>query len=118
MRAWLTTGIVAAALALAFVAPAAAAPAIDWDPVQFYSFPAGSITPNNAPFGAELIGVGTVSTFGPPLDFLNASIPGTEYSIYLYGLISQGTTTSGIPAFTFYSTNYSGGFIEIRQDPT
>jgi hypothetical protein len=123
MRAWSTTWIVAAALALAlFVpalvapAPAHAAPAIDWDPVEFYSFLPGQITPNNSPAGAQLIGVGTVSTFGPPFAFLNANIPAYEYSIYVYGLISAGTTSSGPPAFTFYNTNYVGGFIEIHED--
>src|SRR5262249_45610104 len=124
MRAWTTTWIVAAALALALVAPALvapaqAAPAIDWDPVMFYSLPpsgAGAITPNNAPVGAQLVGVGTVSTFGPPLTFLTANIPAFEYSTYVYGLISTGTITSGGPGLFFYSTNYSGGFIEIRED--
>jgi len=123
MRAWKTTGIVAAALALtlvalAWVVPAQAAPAIDWDPLQFYSFIPGQITPNNSPVGAQLIGVGTVAQFGPPLDFLNANLPTTEYSIYVFGLISQGTTSSGPPAFTFYNTNYTGGFIEIHEDTT
>src|SRR5262249_39318245 len=123
MRAWTTTWIVAAALALALVAPALvapaqAAPAIDWDPVMFYSLPpsgAGAITPNNAPVGAQLVGVGTVSTFGPPLTFLNANIPAFEYSIYVYGLISTGTITSGGPGLFFYSTNYSGGVIQDRE---
>jgi hypothetical protein len=123
MRAWTTTGIVAAALAvtlvaLASVVPAQAAPAIDWDPLQFYSQIPGQITPNNSPVGAQLVGVGTVAQFGPPLTFLNANIPTFEYSIYVYGLISQGTIASGPPSNTFYSTNYSGGFIEIREDQT
>jgi hypothetical protein len=121
MRAWTTTWIVAAALALALfapvmVAPAQAAPAIDWDPVMFYSIPSGAITPNNSPPGAQLIGVGTVSTFGPPFTFLNANIPAFEYTIYVFGLISTGTVSSGVPAFTFYNTNYVGGFIEIHED--
>jgi hypothetical protein len=118
MRAWTTTGIVAAALTLALVVPAAAAPAIDWDPVEFYSLIPGQITPSNSPLGAQLVGVGTVSHFGPPLEFLNPLIGVNEYTIYVFGLISQGTTTSGVPAFTFYETNYSGGFIEIREDNT
>jgi hypothetical protein len=123
MRAWTTTWIVAAALALAFfapalVAPAQAAPAIDWDPVEFYSLPPGAITPNTSIPGAQLVGVGTVSTFGPPFTFLNANMPATEYSIYVYGLTSQGTIASGPPAFTFYSTNYLFGHIEIHEDPT
>jgi hypothetical protein len=121
MRAWKTTWIVAAALALALVAPALvvpaqAAPAIDWDPLQFYSFIPGQITPNNSPVGAQLVGVGTVAQFGPPLTFLNANIPTFEYSIYVYGLISLGTIATGPPSNTFYTTNYSGGFIEIRED--
>jgi len=123
MRAWSTTWIVAAALALALfvpalVAPAQAAPAIDWDPVMFYSAIPGQITPNNSPPGAQLIGVGTVSTFGPPFAFLNANMPAFEYTIYVYGLFSAGTTSSGPPAFTFYNTNYVGGLIEIHEDPS
>lgn len=110
--------IAAAGLALALVAPAAAAPAIDWDPIFFYG---PGITATFSPVGDTLVGVGTVSHFGPPLEFLNPLIspPGpNEYTIYVRALTSLGTTTSGPPAFTFYSTNYSGGTIAIFEDTT
>jgi len=110
MRAWTTTLIAAAALAFGLVAPAAAGPAIDWDPVFFYG---SGITPTNSPLGSQLIGVGTVSSFGPPLEFLNPNIGPYEYTIYVFGLISQGTSPG-----PFYVTNYNGGFIEIREDTT
>lgn len=110
MKAWTTKLIAAAGLVCALVAPAAAGPAIDWDPIFFYG---SGITPTNSPLGSQLIGVGTVSNFGPPLEFLNPNIGPYEYTIYLYGLISQGTS-----AGPFYVTNYSGGFIEIREDTT
>jgi hypothetical protein len=105
-----------AALLLAVAIPAApafAAVAIDWDPAYFWQTGA---TPTNSPLGGELKAVGIVSDFGPPLDFLDASDPGKEYTFYIYGLISQGTVATGPPGTTFYATAYSGGFIEVYED--
>lgn len=106
----MTKLIAAAGLVFALVAPVSAGPAIDWDPVFFYGT---GITPTNSPLNAVLVGVGTVSNFGPPLEFLNPFIGPNEYTIYVYGLESQGTS-----AGPFYVTNYSNGFIEIREDTT
>ncbi len=106
--------ILAVLAALAFSASAEAGPAIDWDPIFFYAPP--SSTPSNQPVGNPLSGVGTVSQFGAPFTDLNAMDPTKEYTIYLYGLSSLGTVTTGSPGLQFYSTSYSGGTIEIYED--
>lgn len=105
-----------ALLLLAAVRPAGAiGPVIDWDPA--YAWQAGA-TPTNLPPGGEFKMVGTISMFGPPLDDLNASDPTVEYTFYVHGLISNGTTSIGPPATTIYSTTYSGGQIEVYFDTT
>jgi len=93
-------------------APVFAGPMIDWDPAYVYGPGAavGVVTP-----GAELRGVGIVSLFGPPLDFLDANDPNKEYTFIFRGLIAQPTVTSGVPAFTFWTTNYNGGIIELYE---
>lgn len=90
--------------------PAFAGPAIDWDPAFVYGPGAavGVVTP-----GAELRGVGIVSLFDVPLQDLDANDPTTEYTFIFRGLIAQPTVTSGVPAFTFWTTNYTGGIIEL-----
>lgn len=113
MNNW-KTGILAVLAALAFTASAEAGPAIDWDPIFFYGPP--SSTFDNQPAGNALSGVGTVSKFDAPFNDLDAQDPTKEYTIYLYGLSSQGTTTIGSPGLQFYTTNYSGGTIEIYED--
>ncbi len=97
---------------VALPATVLAGAAIDWDPI--YTWEAGA-TATNSPLGGELKGVGVISSFDVPFQDLNAADPDTEYTIYIYGLISQGTVTSGIPAYTFYTTTYTGGTIEIYQ---
>ncbi len=63
--------------------------------------------------GAELRGVGIVSSFDGPLGDLNANDPTTEYTFIFRGLLAQPTIITGPPAFTFYTTNYTGGIIEL-----
>ena len=62
--------------------------------------------------------VGTISVFGPPLDFLNATMPGTEYTFSGDGLVSQGTVATGPAATQIYTTSYTGGTINVYADPT
>jgi hypothetical protein len=88
-------------------------PIIDWDPA--YGWQAGG-TPTNLPPGGEFKMVGTISMFGPPLDFLDASDPTVEYTFYIHGLISNGTVAIGPPATTIYSTTYNGGSMEVYYD--
>jgi hypothetical protein len=70
------------------------------------------------PAGGIMQAVGTVDAFGPPLDFLNATMPATEYTFYINGLSSLGTTSVGPPATTIYTTFFTGGTIDVYADAT
>ena len=117
MKRWLTS----LSLALATVALAAPAfavgPVLDWDPAYFYSSSPG-MTPTNQPANGILRCVGTISAFGPPLAGLNATMPATEYTFVIEGLVSAGTFAFGPIATQFYTTNYSAGTIEVYADPS
>ena len=115
MKRLLLCLLCAAGLALTVSHASATTPMIDWDPALYFE---PGATPLNSNPGAELRIVGTVSSFGPPLDFLNANMPAREYTLYAHSLISQGTTPLGPPATTFYTTFYVGGAIEIYEDVT
>lgn len=105
----------AALLASALAAPSFAGPVIDWDPAYFYTTTSG-VTATNSPPGATLFIVGTVSAFGPPLTFLNANDPSKDYTFYLDGLTSLGTTPTPIPPLgTAYVTTYTTGSIELWE---
>lgn len=99
-------GVSAAGLAFA-------GPAIDWDPI--FTWEPGA-TATNSPANGVLEGVGTVSQFSAPFEDLDASDPTKEYTIYIYGLVSQGTTSTGAGSFIVYTTEYMGGSIEIYED--
>jgi len=110
----LLSALSALAIACCLAQPArAAAPIIDWDPA--YTWETGA-TPTNSPPGGEFKLVGTISMFGAPLNFLDATDPSKEFTFYAHGLISQGTTQQGPPSTTLYTTNYSGGTIEVYED--
>ena len=113
MRRRMTTLAATVILALAAAPARSAGPIVDWDPAYFY-FPGA--TAFNQPAGGIMRSVGIVSLYGPPLDFLNASMPATEYSFYVDGLTSLGTSSFGPPATTIYTTFYSGGTIAIYAD--
>lgn len=109
----LILSITVAAFALGAPVTALAGPIIDWDPAYFYEVGA---TPNNSNLGGQLFIVGTISVFGPPLDFLNASDPTKDYTFYVYGLVSNGTVISSFPPYgNFFTTTYNGGTIEIYE---
>jgi hypothetical protein len=115
MKRWLTTLCAVLALA-ALPRPAhAIGPVIDWDPAFFYM---PGATFNNMPAGGIMRAVCTISVFGPPLDFLNATMPATEYTFYIDGLSSLGTTSVGPPGQTIYQTIFTGGTINVYADPT
>lgn len=107
IRNLMLSALVLGALA---AAPAFAGPSIDWDPAFVYG-PGASTT--LATPGAELRGVGIVSSFDAPFADLDANDPTTEYTFVFRGLIAQPTVVSGPPAFTFYTTNYNGGVFEL-----
>lgn len=114
MRRLATTACAVLALALSTGVARAAGPAIDWDPA--YAWQAGG-TATNLPLGGEFKMVGTISQFGPPLDFLNALLATNEFTFYVHNLISNGTVPIGPPSTTIYTTGYTGGTIEVYQDP-
>ncbi len=115
MKRWLTT-MCAALLLIGAAAPARAiGPIFDWDPAYFWQ--AGG-TPTNLPAGGILKSVGTISAFGAPLDFLNATLPSIEYTFYVDGLTSLGTSVVGPPATEIYTTFYTGGTIAMYADAT
>ena len=104
-----------ALLACAAVATSHAGPIIDWDPAFFYVDPAGA-TPTNSPPGTQLFIVGNVSVFGPPLNFLNANDPTKDYTFYIYGLTSLGTTPTPVPPLgTAYLASYDSGVFELYE---
>jgi hypothetical protein len=115
VKRWLTLLCAALSVAVAPVPAHAITPVIDWDPA--YMWQAGG-TPTNLPAGGIMHFVGTISTFGPPLDFLNATLPATEYTFTGDNLVSLGTVTFGPPATQVYSTSYTGGVIMVFADPT
>lgn len=94
-------------------AGAAGGPPIDWDPA--YCWQVGG-TYNNLPSGGQFQMVGIISAFGEPFTDLNAGDPSKEYTFYVHGLISQGTGTDALGTQEYYTTNYTGGTIEIYED--
>jgi hypothetical protein len=102
-------------VACALAAPSHAGPVIDWDPAYFYvTNPAA--TPFSQPAGTALFIVGTVSVFGPPLNFLNASDPTKDYTFYVYGLTSLGTVPTPVPPLgTAYVSTYTSGTFELYE---
>jgi hypothetical protein len=59
---------------------------------------------------------GKVAVFNPPFEALNGD--GNEYTYVIFGLVSQGTSTTITPNGNAYSTDYSGGAFIIYCDPT
>jgi hypothetical protein len=104
--------IAVALLAGALASPLLAGPVIDWDPAFFYE---PGATFNNSIPGNQMQIVGIISSFGPPLSFLNASDPTKDYTFFLSGMISNGTSTFGLPGSQFYLTTYTGGTIQIFE---
>lgn len=115
MKRWMKVMALALAIASAAAPARAIGPVLDWDPAYCWQLGA---TPTNLPAGGMMEMVGTVSAFGPPLDFLNATMPATEYTFYVTGCISGGTVTTGPPATQIYTTSYAGGTIQVFADPT
>jgi len=118
MRFW-SSLISAGLVAFALSGPAMAGPTLDWDPLFVY-MPAAA-NAHVQPAGLELKGVGIVSKFDVPLDSLNQYIspPGpNEYTIFIHGLSSAGTDSIGSPGSKLYTTDYTGGSIEIYEDST
>ena len=114
-KRWISLLLSVLVVALAAPSARAVGPVIDWDPAFCYQ---DGATFDNMPAGGIMHVVGTVSIFGPPLDFLNATMPGTEYTFFCDGLTSLGTTSSGPPSTTVYTTLFTGGTIAVYGDPT
>jgi hypothetical protein len=108
MKRWWMTLCVAMLLVGAAAPARAIGPIFDWDPAYFWT--PGAY--NNMPLGTPMWCVGTISQFGPPVEFLNDTMPETEYTFYIQGLTSQGTIADG----AFYTTFFSGGTFEMYAD--
>ena len=69
--------------------------------------------------GSQLTLVGTVNCFNSMFDDIDPNA-GVEYSVYVFGLSSQGTVVTPIPPVnqTAYQTAYDGGTVQIWEDPT
>jgi len=115
MKRWMTIAIALLALVSVPRTVRAVGPVIDWDPAFFWM---PGATFNNMPVGGVMQAVGTISVFGPPLNFLNATMPATEYTFYMNNLVSLGTSAFGPPATTIYTTFFTGGTIDVYADPT
>src|ERR1041384_2281597 len=115
MKRWLTLCCAALAIAAVPLPAHAIGPVLDWDPA--YMWQPGA-TPTNLPAGGVMRFVGTVSVFGPPLDFLNATMPAVEYTFTGDDLVSQGTTTIGPPAPPIYTPAAPGGPGHVRAGAT
>src|SRR5882724_7102724 len=103
MKRWMTSCLAVLVLATVPGLARAIGPVIDWDPA--YVWQAGG-TPTNLPALGVMKVVGTVSQFGPPLAFLNPTMPATEYTFYVDNLVSLGTTSVGPVSTTIYTTPY------------
>jgi hypothetical protein len=116
MKRWITNLGAALLLALPAGPALAAGPMMDWDPAYFYFTGQPGVTFDNQPVGATMRCVGQISLFGPPLDFLNASLPTTEYTFFISDMTSTGTTTVANGSLEVYTTNYTGGTFTLYGD--
>jgi hypothetical protein len=89
---------------------------LEWSSLCFYG-PSG-VTIANQPAGTHLDAVGVISGAESPLDYLQPQDSTREYTMYISGLVSQGTITSGPPGAQTYTTVYNGGAIEVFEDLT
>jgi hypothetical protein len=114
MKFW-TTVLCGALLAGLGAGSALAGPSMDWDPA--FTWESGA-TPTSSMPDSEFKAVGIIDFFDVPFGDLDP-VPGVvEYTFYVYGLISNGTTSFGSPGSQLFVTTYHDGFIEIYCDST
>ena len=75
-------------------------------------------TASNQPPGSIMRCVGTISLFGPPLEFLNPSLATTEYTFTISDMTAGATNTFVNGSYTVWQTPYTGGVITVYRDPT
>lgn len=74
---------------------------------------------NVSNLGSQLVLVGTVNCFSGVFNDIDPNA-GVEYSVYVFGLTSQRTVVTPIPNpvnQTAYQTSYTGGTVQIWEDP-
>ena len=68
--------------------------------------------------GDVLTIVGRVVAFNDPFADLNPNDPAMEYTYVYRNLVSLGTTVAGSGLTAVYTTDYSGGVLEVYADPS
>lgn len=87
---------------------------IDWDANGFtWETPANPVN-NVSPAGNSLQLVSLVNLFCAPFADLDPNDPSTEYTIYMSGLTSTGTTIPVSGFTTIWNTDYGSGTFEIH----
>ena len=88
---------------------------IDWGPDSYaWETNYNTVTHLSGP-GSVLSAVGVVNGFLGPLSSIDPNTAGTEYTYYLTGLTTAGTTVTAGPTLSVYKTIYTGGSIQIWQ---
>jgi len=88
---------------------------IDWGPDSYaWETNYNTVTYLSGP-GSVLSAVGVVNGFLGPLSSIDPNTAGTEYTYYLTGLTTAGTTVTAGPTLSVYKTVYTGGTIQIWQ---
>ena len=88
---------------------------IDWGPDSYaWETNYNTVTHLSGP-GSVLSAVGVVNGFLGPLSSIDPNTAGTEYTYYLTGLTTAGTTVTAGPTLSVYKTVYTGGTIQIWQ---
>ena len=88
---------------------------IDWGPDSYaWETNYNTVSHLSGP-GSVLSAVGVVNGFLGPLSSIDPNTAGTEYTYYLTGLTTAGTTVTAGPTLSVYRTVYTGGTIQIWQ---
>jgi hypothetical protein len=111
--------LIAAGLALVLAAPALAFvnPIVDFG-TGYAMEDARVAGDNTSTAGDALLIVGHVVDFNDPFADLDANDPAVEYTYVYRNLVSLGTVVAGSGLTTVYTTDYSGGVLEVYADPS
>ena len=88
---------------------------IDWGPDSYAWETNYNAASHLSGPGSVLSAVGVINGFLGPLNVFDPNTAGTEYTYYLTGLTTAGTTVTAGPTLSVYKTVYTGGVISIFQ---